>query len=108
MSKTEAAQGQLDKWIVREGLTVWRALATLDMELMEEGMDGLRIDKLTVRAPRAGSPDFLIAVGALTADGRRFIAFRSGASLREALIKVAQDREAGTLQFREEKPYNPG
>jgi hypothetical protein len=104
MSRTEEANGRMDKAIVNEALMVWRAMTVVTDGYWERDAMDVRVDSITVRAPKAAGEDFLAVVKGSNSEGRPFVAFRSGPDVKSAMVKVAQGIEQGTITWKEDKP----
>ena len=106
-NKTEGAQGNIDKALIREYWRLWNAHAVIDQCMEEYNNMGQIITEIRVRGPEVTRGGYMAVIKVIDEGRHPFVAFRTAETSKALFEKVAFDIENQTLNLKEEQPYDP-
>lgn len=105
MSKTEAAQGAIDKEVVREYWITHRAALALGLAMETRSSMGVIITQISTQSPAVTGKDFRAIIKCEDEQGRKWVAFRNAGTLKALQEGLAAEILTDGLKLREDVPY---
>jgi len=107
VNQNDRINGTLDRELVNEGRVFLARVAELSRLMDEWSNEGMIIEQIVMQGPEKTHDGFRAIIKGIDEARNRYVAFRSGGSVREVMAKIVTDAESGRLVFKEELPWNP-